>query len=111
MRVAYSYAKALYLAARDSGVSQASSLYDQIESVFGQLNSLMKKSEPLKIALLSPLSTSEEKLILIEELSKKAEMLPLMRQFLMLLARKGRLGLLPRLAEQFKTVRLQEEGG
>jgi F-type H+-transporting ATPase subunit delta len=109
MSVSISYAKALYEAAKEAHVS--SEVLDQIEKQLETFVSVMAGSKEAKTALQSPVTTTREKTAVVEELSKKISLTDLTRQFLMLLARKDRLSILPEIREAFNEVRLSQEGG
>jgi F-type H+-transporting ATPase subunit delta len=109
MSAAKSYARALYENAKENGTS--SEVMDQIEKQMDFLQGVMAGSKELRIALLGPITTVKEKISLIEELSKKFEFSQQLSQFLVLLAKKGRLPVLTEIRDSFNSVRLNLEGG
>ena len=109
MSVTKSYAKALFEVAQAAEVS-ASDL-DQIDSQMGELENVFVQSKEARIGLLSPVVSIKEKTKALEMIAAKAGFNKLLTQFLVLLAKKGRLSLLGDIRADFKTARLDAEGG
>jgi len=109
MSAAKSYARALYEVAKDSGTS--SEVMDQMETQMDLLQAFIAGSKDAKIALLGPITTVKEKTALIEDISQKLGFSSQLKEFLVLLARKGRLSLLSGIRDAFNSVRLTLEGG
>lgn len=110
MSVAKSYAQALFEAANANN-GQSNEICNQVERQLDEVIALLEKSKEIKMALFGPVFTAKEKVTLIEEVSKKAGWIPLVSQFLVLLARKGRLSLIEEIREAFASARLLAEGG
>lgn len=72
---------------------------------------MLEGSKDARVALQSPVTTGKEKAKLIESLSSKLGLEPLVTQFLMLLATKGRFNVLAEVRDVFVSVRLLSEGG
>ena len=109
MSVVSSYAKALYESAQDARASQDS--LDEIENQLQLFSSFMDSSKDVRIALLAPLTSLQEKVALVEAFSQRLGLSHLTLRFLILLARKGRLSFLSQLKEAFVEIRLEREGG
>lgn len=109
MSAANSYAKALYESASDKKASPADMI--QLETQMADFDSLLKSSDDLQIALLGLVATSSEKAQIVEALARKLDVLDLLRQFLLMLAKKGRLNLLGSIKDAFNSVRLEAAGG
>lgn len=108
MSVANSYARALFQVAYEKSNSKGVS---HIEEELQTVALLLEQNRELQVALMSPLTTLQEKTGLLEELGKKLGLSPVFNQFLILLVRKGRLDLLRAIQENFNSVHLSEEGG
>ncbi len=108
MSVANSYAKALY-----QTVAQTATADDlnHIENQFKQILGLLEQSKEVKAALFSPLTNIREKTSLADSIGTKMEFHPGFSRFLSLLAKKGRMSLLPQIHQAFVSVRLAQEGG
>ncbi len=108
MSVAKSYAKALYEAVylKEDG-SHSDSLEQELTTFLDLLNS----SKELQVSLMSPLTSLQEKILILEEFSRKLNLSGGFSRFLILLVRKGRLNILKAIQENFKSVRLSSEGG
>ena len=109
MSVANAYAKALYEAATDA--KSTSQDIDRIESELQAVSGLLRSSREISAALTSPITTTSEKVGVLEALSKRLGTSVLVSQFFLLLARKGRFQVLPKISEAFRVVRLVAEGG
>src|SRR4051794_28208205 len=109
MSVASSYARALYEAAKEGNTS--SELMDQMEKEMDFLQSSISATKEVRIALLSPVTTKREKVSLVEQICRQLKVSPLLTQFIMLLARKGRLTLMDEIRDAFSSFRLTLEGG
>jgi F-type H+-transporting ATPase subunit delta len=109
MSVSTSYAKALYQAAKDSKIN--ADALSEIESQLGIFALSFETSKEMRVALLGPMTTSKEKVALVEGIANKIGFQPLLSQFLVLLARKGRLSLLGKMKDAFSSIRVTEEGG
>lgn len=109
MSASTSYAKALCEAARET--PDYAAILDQVEAQLSSFSNLVFKNRELKIALIGPVTSVKEKISLLEEFSKKLEWHPLLKKFLILLAKKDRLPLLAEIQESFGKIRLAVEGG
>ncbi|MGE0614687.1 MAG: ATP synthase F1 subunit delta [Bacteriovoracia bacterium] len=107
MSVATIYAKALYQTQRERGGAD----FPKIQGSIDELVKTLEGSRELRNALFSPATSSKEKIALIDAIGKKGGYSPVLTQFLILLARKGRTALLPQIAEALDEVRLEMEGG
>lgn len=106
MSVAKSYAKALYETARS-----ANQPAEPIERELEQFEKALKGSREASIALVGPLTTAKEKIALTEAIGQKLGVSELAQRFLSLLARKERLGILGKIHDALREVRLLAEGG
>ena len=104
MSVAVSYAKALFEVSRSTELAQGR---EQIRS----FSALLDQSKELRVALLGPATSAKEKNAVVEEISQRTGFNPLVRKFLGLLARKGRLAILKDILSALDRVRLEAEGG
>jgi F-type H+-transporting ATPase subunit delta len=109
MILAQVYAKALYEACQDAKLSTAE--INTIEDQLDQFVSAVGGSREAKVALMSRMNNSRDKASLIDTLGKKLDLKPLLIQFLILMARKGRLSLLREVRDSFGMIRLHAEGG
>jgi len=109
MSVAISYAKALFQAAKENQLS--AEVVGTIESQMDSFHAFLDSSKEGRVALFGPLTSTREKLSLIENITKQLNFNPLLSQFFALLARKGRLALLGEIRDAFNSVRLTQEGG
>src|SRR5579885_2683967 len=109
MSVAKAYARALFETA--TGAKSSSQEIQGIEDEIGAILSAIEKSKDAKTALFGPLVNSKEKSVLVESITKKMNVSPLVARFLALLARKGRLALLSEIHKSFALVRVEAEGG
>lgn len=109
MSVANSYAKALFEAAIESKFSPEQ--LDQMGSQLGSFVQATQTSSEAKAGLMSPMTTSREKVLLVEEITKKLPLIPLLGKFILVLAKNGRLPLIGEIREAFRSVRLEHEGG
>ena len=108
MSVATSYARALY-----ETVAQNATANDlnQIENQFKQVLTVLEQSKEVKAALFSPLTNIREKMALADSIGNKMGFHPGFSRFLSLLAKKGRMSLMPQIHQAFVSVRLAQEGG
>jgi len=109
MSVATSYAKALFETARD-----AKATGDTLDTIDAQLHAFedaLATSKEVQVALLAPVSTAKEKAALIEAVASKLKLEPLVANFLLLMAKKNRLGSIREIRSAFLAARLQAEGG
>src|SRR4051812_10909179 len=112
MSVANSYAKALYQAIAESrGAGSPTEAADQLQAQMDQMLAIIHSSKEAQIALEGPITTAQEKAALVRALGQKISAAPMMSNFLVLLAMKGRLGLLGRIRDEFGAVRLTARGG
>ena len=109
MSISKAYAKALYEASQES--KSTAQDFDLLEAQLSEFAHQLDGSKDLSIALFSPVTSSKEKIAVIEEISKKTGISKTLTQFLSLLARKGRMSLLEEIGASFRTVRLEVEGG
>jgi F-type H+-transporting ATPase subunit delta len=109
MSVAKAYARALFETA--TGSKSSSQEIQGIEDELGVILGAIEHSKEAKIALFGPLVNAKEKSALVENITKKAKVTPLVSRFLTLLARKGRLRLLSEIHKAFALVRVESEGG
>jgi len=109
MSVATAYAKALFESARDAKLP-ADEL-DKMDAQMGDLLAMFDSSKEIQVALLAPVTPASAKAEVVRKIVDKAGLAKLLGQFLILLARKDRLGLLKQIRAEFKTVRLEAEGG
>jgi F-type H+-transporting ATPase subunit delta len=108
MSVAHSYAKALLEAATENQLSVED--LSQMESQLGDLLKSFQSSRDVRVALLSPLTSSREKQLILTDIGQKQNFSPILSQFVALLSRKGRLGILSEIRDAFFAVRLAFEG-
>jgi F-type H+-transporting ATPase subunit delta len=109
MSVAKAYAKALFETLNDQKI-QASAV-DTLESQLQEFITTVEGAKDAKIALYSPVTTSREKVVLVQKLSQAMNLSGLLPNFLQLLARKSRLVMLNEVRDAFHQVRLDAEGG
>ncbi len=109
MSVANSYAKALYEAVQERGLSAEDT--QQIEAQMDLFQSMMENSKDAQVALYGPLTTAREKIEVIQEFAKKLELSQLLSEFLVLLTKKKRLSILSRIKDSFGSIRLTLDGG
>lgn len=108
MSVARSYAAALFEAATETKTSNQEML--TLEQNLEQFANLLEKSKELQVALISPVASSRDKAAIASELAKRGGFSPLLTNYLILLARKGRMSLIPEVREAFASIRLKAEG-
>jgi F-type H+-transporting ATPase subunit delta len=109
MSVAKAYAKALFEAATEaqpSGDGLAA-----LEFNMDVFEKTLKSSPQLRAALTGPVASVKEKSGIIDALAAQGNYSKLFRQFLTLMARKGRLDLFSKVCESFAIVKLEAEGG
>ncbi|MEK6580204.1 MAG: ATP synthase F1 subunit delta [Bdellovibrionota bacterium] len=107
MSVATVYAKALYQSLKASGGVD----FALVDKQFDAFIDLVDSSKDLRMTFEGPLATAKEKAGVIDEIGKKMGFLPIVGQFLKLLARKRRLGAIKEIRDSFLSVRLAAEGG
>lgn len=105
MSVARSYARALFEVSqtRDTSLDQITA---ELHLVWGYMNS----SKEARVAFLSPAIAAKDKVMAIQEVSRRAGFSPLVAYFLQLLGKKERLSFLPEIQKAFNQVRLEAEG-
>lgn len=108
MSVARAYAGALLGAAQDSG---GGALTESLGQQLDEMAQAFRESRELRVVLQSPITTEVEKIKLVEALSARLSMAPLMQVFLKLLAQKGRFGIFEEIASAYEEIRLRAEGG
>lgn len=101
------YARALVAALQGDGASDLKSIRTQLEQIW----SAIEESRSLRVILLSPACSAREKIAVVRELAKKAGAHPKVTQFVELVIRKGRLGLLGEITNAVDVVRLEAAGG
>jgi F-type H+-transporting ATPase subunit delta len=106
MSVAKSYAKAFYETAREAG--QAG---EPLERELEQFIAMIDQSRDAEIALFGPVTSSKEKVLLVETIGRKMALSESTIRFLTLLARKERLPILSKIHDALSEVRLAAEGG
>jgi F-type H+-transporting ATPase subunit delta len=109
MSVAKAYAKALFETLSEQKV-QASAV-DTLEQQLDEFITTIEGAKDAKIALFSPVTTSREKVALVQKLAQAMSLSGLLPNFLQLLARKSRLVMIREVREAFHQVRLNAEGG
>lgn len=112
MSVAKAYAKALFEAAAE-GKSQAdlAKVCDEIEAQLNLFVNIMSGSKEAQVAFASPVTTSKDKVTIVNAVTSKAGFSPMVSQFLSMLAARGRLAMMPEVRDVFSDVRLAAEGG
>ena len=109
MSVAKVYAKTLYEVAQEQKSSPQD--MDQLLLDMTSFQDLLRSSKEVRMGLISPIMPSKEKVNLVKEFGKRLSISEPAIRFLMLLARKERLGLLTEIKTAFETVRIEAEGG
>ncbi|MEK7397420.1 MAG: ATP synthase F1 subunit delta [Candidatus Poribacteria bacterium] len=110
MSIAYVYAKALYEVAKSTGIS-AEKDFNELEKEINIFLQMTDSSAELSKVLHGPLLTAKERVSVIAELSKAARFSKLFTQFLLLLARKGRVSEMKDIKKALYSVMLSAEGG
>lgn len=108
MSLARSYAKALFESLSDP--SHATN-FDQTAQDLKKFEALLGESSELRMALLSPGTSAQEKERITKQFSEKQQLSKLGTKFLILLAKKQRLNVLTAIKDAFDVVRLESEGG
>jgi F-type H+-transporting ATPase subunit delta len=108
MSVSRSYAKALLEAAVELGMKAAD--LDQIEKELDQFVTAVKGSPNLMESIGSPVVSSGDKAEIAAAIAEKMGFSRLMKQFITLVARKGRGASIEEFADAFTAVRLESEG-
>lgn len=109
MRLARAYAKALFLTAKERNASSAE--LDTMERDLSSVALAVVGSKEARVALIGPAVSAKEKMAVITAFAEKLGTGQLVGNFLKLLARKERLGAIHQIADAFKEVRLESEGG
>jgi F-type H+-transporting ATPase subunit delta len=109
MSVAKAYARALYETATDQKLSPE--FFDHVEVQMDHFLSFLEKWKDGKVLLFSSMTSTREKIGMIQEFSKKLDFSPLLTQFMILLIQKKRLSLFKEIRTHFGVVRLTLEGG
>lgn len=109
MSVSTSYAKALYEAGKEQSFSSAD--FEKLENDLDIVHGFISSSKQVKTALLSPLTSLREKQEALAGIGEKLQFSPLLNQFIGLLVKKARLGLIQQIRDDFSAVRLMSEGG
>lgn len=111
MSVSSTYANALFEAATEMGLK--SNELESIENELVSLEALLKGSKPLRAALESPIVSAQERIGVIDGLTKnwgKDRGLELLKRFLVSAVERGRFGKLPEIRKAYRKARLQLEG-
>jgi F-type H+-transporting ATPase subunit delta len=109
MSVAKAYAKALYESARDAQVTSAD--LEKFDAQLSAFAHMMETSADARAALTGPMMSAEDKAQMIQTLARKFGAASQVANFVTLMARKGRLDILPAVRDAFSAVRLEAEGG
>lgn len=109
MSVPKAYARALFEASQAAGLKPEE--LDRMDVQLGELEAMFDSSKEARVALMAPVTSAKVKASTIEKIATQAGFSKLLIQFLVLMARKDRLSLLKRIRSEFKTVRLEAEGG
>ncbi|MBN20872.1 MAG: ATP synthase F1 subunit delta [Bdellovibrionaceae bacterium] len=109
MSLSRTYAKVLFLTTveKEGNSNSISTYLDHLKEFSGWIS----ENKALKIGLLGPTGSSLEKMKVVEHIGAKANFPQLLTQFLMLLAKKGRLALTKDICVALKEVQLEHEGG
>lgn len=111
MSVATSYARAIFEAAQaEKSGSDVATFLDQVEKALEEFDQTLKTSKELTVALMGPVTTSKEKVLVVGQLSEKMGHSPLVRQSLQMMARKNRLTLLAEIREALLQLKLRAAG-
>ncbi len=110
MSVGHAYARALFETAQAQEAKEPG-LMNEVEFQFGEWVELVSQSKELAAALGSPLTSLQEKLNVVNQLSEQMKLSSVLRNFLVLLAKKGRLSALDEIHDSWNLVRLEAEGG
>lgn len=108
MSVTNSYAKALFEAASESPEGRES--MPQMEAQLDDFIAIINTSKELRVALEGPLTTSQEKVALVEGISKTLNFSPILKEFAVLLAKNARFRYLQEIRDTFSQIRLNAEG-
>ena len=109
MSLATSYARALFEAAQEGGMS--ADKLNELDQQLGNFVGMMKESRDLRVVLLGPVMTGKDKVDVIKAISQKAGFSQILQNFLFLLAAKQRLSLYQEIRNAFSDARLAAEGG
>ena len=110
MSVAKIYAKTLYEVTVEAKDQQKGQM-DQLLKDLGTFQAMIDSSKEARVGLVSPIMPTKEKAILVREFGKRLALSEPAIRFLVLLARKERIGLLAEIQKAFETVRIEAEGG
>lgn len=108
MSLARSYAKALF---ESLGDPSHATTYAQAAQDLKEFEGLLSQSSALRMALMSPGTSAQEKESITKLFAEKQNLSKLSTKFLMLLAKKRRLSALTAIKDAFDVVRLESEGG
>ena len=112
MSVAHSYANALYQFVKETlPKGELDARADEIQDQMDHLINVMNVSREARIALEGPLTNTREKVSLVTKIAEKIQASQPLQRFLILLATKGRLGILSEIRDEFSSVRLTARGG
>lgn len=112
MSVAKAYAKALFEKATETKkAAEAAQACDEIEKQLDEFLAVLSGSKEAAVALVSPVTTSKDKAVVVQAIAAKMKLNPSVSQFLTLLAGKGRMGFLQDVRDVFSELRLTAEGG
>ncbi len=109
MSVAKAYANALYQSAIASGVPDTE--IEKLEQELAGFVRILNESKEARVSLLGFIVPRKERTLILSEIAKKSGISKALTNFLLLLAKKGRLKLLPQVLEAFGTTRLEAGGG
>lgn len=104
LMLAHRYAKALYNLAKDHNEQDV--VFDQMRIV----NSAFKNDKEVGSFLASPLVKPNEKVEILEKASASIKMSPTLKNFLLLLAKKGRLGVFDEILVAFQQIADEANG-
>lgn len=109
MSVARSYSKALYESAKEKGLSSGD--MDRIENDLASFSAAMASNENLNEALVSPIVSATDKVVIAQKTAEKLGLSKLTTDFVALMAKKNRVSHAGDILDGFKSVRLESEGG
>jgi F-type H+-transporting ATPase subunit delta len=109
MSVARTYARALFETA--TAAKASSQEIQNLENELGAVLSAIEASKEARNALYGPVMPARDKAALLEAVTKRMSLSPLVGRFLGLLARKNRLANLGEVRSAFTAVRVEAEGG
>ena len=109
MSVAKRYTRALFETLRAGNGSSAASM-ERYRDELSQVAQAIQGSPEAKVALYGPIVSPKDKAEVVKRVAEKAKVSPIVAQFLVLLARKSRLALLPDVVRVFDEVVAEAEG-